>query len=493
MSGSLKRKVLVGGCWLYMLEGCSKVLLIMQTVILARLLMPEDFGIVGIFFIVSVALENFTKTGFNKALIQRNDINNRFLDTAWTVSIIRGILLFAILFIFSPVIVEFLNAPNALMVVRVLGISLMLKGFQNVGVIYFSKELNFKKEFFLKSGANITNFLISVPLAFTLRNEWAIVFGLLGSDMIGLILSFYLSSYRPRLAFDYNIFRNLFTYSKWLLLSSMVVFFSKQMDKVFVTKLLGEISLGIYVVAWRFARIPELLSKPIPNALFPAYSKYQNNPSYMKEKYIETLKYLSVFALPLVAGIVVMAKSFVYGFLGDKWAAAVLPMQILTVAIGLNLITSTSLSLFNAMGRTSFNFKVNIVKLIALIMFAYPLVIRYGVMGAAASYLMLSAVGLLVWKIEILDLLGFKLKDLKVILFSALTTTVMVAIILLANSIVVINNNIINFVMLLFLSIVTYVSAGCLIDKVLRYGFYQNIVSLFSLLKPLEKGMQKNV
>ena len=207
---SLKKKVLIGSFWLYALQGFSIVLLLLLTVILARLLTPAHFGIVGVFLILSSGLESFTNTGFNKALIQRKEVKKVYLDTAWTVSIVRGIILFTAIFFGGSLVVELLNTPKALPVIRVLGLTMLIQGFNNTGIIYFSKNLDFFKQFLLKGIPLLANFIVSVPLAFILRNEWAIAYGMLASSIVLLLFSFVLHPYRPRLRFNFEEFKLLF-------------------------------------------------------------------------------------------------------------------------------------------------------------------------------------------------------------------------------------------------------------------------------------------
>ena len=483
---SLRKKVLIGSLWLYALQALSGALLISQTIILARLLAPEHFGIIGVFFIVSGALESFTNTGFGKALIQRENIDINFLNTAWTVSITRGAILSVVIFLISPIIGEFFNAPKAIPVIRVLALCLLFRGFNNIGIIYFSKKLEFHKQFAWKICGFLANFLISIPLAFILRNEWAIVWGLLASDFITLLLSYVLHPYRPVPRFDFEAFKFLFEYGKWLFLSAIVVFFARQGDKVFVAKLLGEAGLGIYIVAWRFARMPELLTDPLPNALFPAYSKFQNNPTALKKKYTDTLSVIGFFSIPLVAGMIVLAKPFITIFLGDKWLPAALPMQILTLSVGLNIFNSTSGSLFNAVGQTIFAFKVNSARMIALCICIYPLIAYYGVTGASLCYLVLSFVSLIIWKYEIYKLFEFTLRDLNRLLFPAINTLLVVVVLLYFKFMVPITHVSI-FLVAACIIILLYFFFGLLIDKLTRFNFLQDFIEIMHILKPSQK------
>jgi len=263
------------------------------------------------------------------------------------------------------------------------------------------------------------------------------------------------------------------------------VFFSKQGDKIIVTKFLGEGLLGIYMIAWRFARIPELLTKPLPNALFPAYSKFQDNPKALKKKYIKTLRLISLLYIPLVGGMIVLARPFTSIFLGEKWIAAVLPMQILTFAIGISVIVYTSHSLFNAMGKTSFNFKVNLTCLLIMCIVVYPLVKNYGVVGAALCCLVMAVARIIVWKIEITKLIGFDIKDLSFLLFPIINTVFVIVVISLLGSWV--NTYHLGvFISTIVFAAVVYFSMGFIFSRVIGFNIFHDLIATFQLLKLLK-------
>tara|TARA_B100000519_G_C14260974_1_gene447953 strand:- start:7561 stop:9048 length:1488 start_codon:yes stop_codon:yes gene_type:complete len=479
VNSSLKNKVLTGTFWLYLLQFFTSGLQIVQTIILARILLPEHFGIVGIFLIFSNGLESFTNTGFNKALIQKKEVNKSYLDTAWTVSIVRGLLLFTIIYFGSPFIVDFLNTPDALPVVRVLGLIMLIQGFSNTGTVYFSRNLNFFKQFLWKGVPFLGNFIISIPLAITLKNEWAIAWGMLASSILYLFFSFYLHPYRPRLKYNHKIFKELFYYGKWLFLASVVAFFSKQGDKIFLANLLNPTLLGTYLIAWKFARLPEFLTNPLPNALFPAYSKMQDQQNVLREKYIEVLSIIGFFYIPFVGSMVVLAQPFVNLILGEKWIEAVLPMQILTLGVGICIIAYISTSLFNATGKTNFNFLMNSTHLLTTAIFIYPMIKNYGIAGAAICFLISSVFIFIVWKIEIFKLIRFDFLSLKCIFIPFLSTTFVVLIKLLVESYVVLSDLVI-LLSTIGIGSILYVFIGILLEKITGIDF---ILSLHKKVK----------
>ena len=467
---------------MHLLLASKRGLGLVQTIILAKLLTPEIFGVVGVFFIVSNALQSFTNTGFNKALVQSKHLENKHLDTAWTVSVLRGCLLSLLTFLSAPYVVRFLNAPEALNVIKVLSLSLFLQGFYNSGIVYFLRKLDFRKQFLWKISGFTTNFFVSLPLAFILRNEWALVWGVLASNLVDIVVSFTFHPYRPSFSFDYKVFKSLFRYGRWLLLSSIMFFFMTQLDKVVVTKLLGKAELGIYIIALRFARIPEMISNEIPNVMFPVYSKFQDDKAAIKNMFLKTIKVVNIFSIPLVGGIMVIAHPFVSLVLGDKWIDSVVPMQILTLATGVNVIVFGSLSMFNAIGKTNFVFKLNSIKLIVLVTILFPLAVYYKTTGIAVCYLILSLVGLFIWKLEISKVLKVTAKDMFFLIFPLTATLVFVAMIYGINLLAPISRYD-RFFFSVSLAIAVYFCCGLMVHKFTRYKVFSEVFEVLRALK----------
>ena len=277
-SESLSKKVVRGGMWVFALRFTSRGLGFVRTIILARLLAPEDFGLLGIAMLAIATLESFSQTGFQAALIQKKENVDSYLDTAWTVSAIRGIVLFLILFLFAPVVAKFFNSPQATLVIKVIAVSMLLSGFRNIGIIFFQKDLEFNKQFTYEFSAALTDVAISISLAFILRNVWALVWGGLAGHFIRFIMSYILRPYRPHVSFKKSEFKELFGFGKWVLGSSILGFLIIQGDDIFVGKMLGVTALGLYQMAYLISNLPATeITHVISQVTFPAYSRLQYN------------------------------------------------------------------------------------------------------------------------------------------------------------------------------------------------------------------------
>ena len=146
-SEGLSKKVVKGGFWAFTLRGFSRLFGIARLIFLARVLAPADFGLMGTALLVMSTLEAFSQTGFESALVQKTEDIEEYLDTAWTVSILRGIILFVILCLIAPCAASFFDEPAAKSIIRVSGFSILFQAFANIGIIYFHKELEFNKQF----------------------------------------------------------------------------------------------------------------------------------------------------------------------------------------------------------------------------------------------------------------------------------------------------------------------------------------------------------
>jgi O-antigen/teichoic acid export membrane protein len=351
-SERLATKVVKGGLWVFALRIINRGLGFVRTIILARLLIPEDFGLLGIAMLAISTLETFSQTGFHAALIQKKENIKSYLDTAWTVSAVRGIALFLILFLLAPVIASFFNSPKATLVIRVIAISTLLSGWRNIGIVFFRKELEFNKQFFYEFSATLVDLTVAISLAFTLRNVWALVWGGLAANLTRLFMSYVLHAYRPKLRLQKEEFHELFGFGKWILGSSIIIFLIIQGDDIFVGKILGVTALGLYQMAYLISNLPATeITHAISQVTFPAYSKLQDNLSKLREAYLRVLQIAAFLSFPTAGLIFVLAPDFTIIFLGEKWTPMVPIMQTLCIFGVTRSINATFGSFFTAIGK----------------------------------------------------------------------------------------------------------------------------------------------
>jgi len=476
-AGSIRNKVIAGGIWLYIFALSQKGLYVLQTIILARWLTPEHFGIVGIATIAMATLELFSNTGFNKALIQKKEADEKHLNVAWTVAVIRGLVLSVVLFLFAPSIAGFFKTARAVPVIRVLALSFLVNGFRNIGTVYFLKQLEFYKLFLFRSCGILASLVVSLSLVFLLRNEWAIVWGMLASHIALTIASYLFHPCRPRLLLSPAIFRELFKYSKWVVLSTIFLYIPIEGTKTVVTRVLGPASLGAYMIALRFAVLPPaIFNSAMQTVLFPTYAKLQDNPEQLKRVYFKALEFIMFVCIPVSGALIVFADPMVNILLGDKWSSAIVVMRVLALAFLLEAINNSGMHLFNACGRPASGFRMTLIKLVILAVVVYPLTTHYGILGTGFACLISSIVGCASWLWELGRNLQLHRSDFKFAAFPLCSTTALMALIYCFGFFVSLNQ-IHVFSSMLLLSVVSYLGLALLIHKFTRYEILKSSTS----------------
>lgn len=395
----LSRKVFKGGFWIFSLRFVSRLLGFIRTIILARLLSPHDFGLLGIAMLVIYALETFTQTGFHTALIRKQDDSSSDLDTIWTVNTIRVILLFLLLYPAAPFISDFFNAPESAAVIRVVAFSMILTGLRNPGIVYFQKKLEFDKIFKFELPSALVDLAVSVALAFILESVWALVWGGLAGNIFRLIMSFVLHPYRPRFHFHKDRFRELFGFGKWVLGSSILIYIVGQADNFFVGKMIGVAALGLYQIALTISYLPSSeISYVISQITYPAYSALQSDRAGFRDACLKVLK-TTVFCTALIVALIFsLIDDFTQLFLGPKWIAAVPIIKILVFSSFSATIIDLATPIFLAIGKPRLQTFLQFIRLAVLAGTIYPLSLWSGISGVAfsalLSFLFSSVVGL---------------------------------------------------------------------------------------------------
>ena len=473
-TASLAQRTVRGGLWVFSLRVVNKGLSIIRTVILARLLAPEDFGLFGIAVLALSTLEVFSQTGFQEALIQKKGSVTAYLDTAWTISVIRGSLLFIILFLTAPVIAEFFSASEAVLIIRIIALSTLLTGFRNVGILFLTKELDFKKKSFYEFSAALVDFVVSVLLVILLRNVWALVWGGLAGNLVRLIMSFIIHPSRPRFKFEKKKAVELFRYGKWLLGSGILIFLVTQGDDIFVGKLLGVTALAFYQMAYLWSNLPATeITHVISQVTFPAYAKLQDNLPRLRTAYTEVLQVTLLVSFPIAGAIFTLGPDFTQIFLGNHWLPMVPALQVLVIAGFIRSTGSLTGPLFQAVGRPDQGTKLQIAKLILLLIVIYPLTIRWGILGTALAVVINGIIVNPFAHLKAIRMVDGRVKDvIKILLLPGFSTLVMITFLYLIKSRLISTQSGFVFIFLLVAGLLTYVFTCVLLGKFFGIDVY---------------------
>jgi O-antigen/teichoic acid export membrane protein len=485
IDGDLSHKVTKGALWVTVSGICSRGLGIISSIILARLLLPSDYGLLAIATAIVSMMQGLTTTGFGSALIQKQKKPENFLNTAWTFELVKYFILFVILFFLAPLFALFFKEPAAIAVLRVISFSLIFQGLTNIGIIYFRKKLDFKRQFIFNIVPQIIYIIVVIPLAFVLRNVWALVWASVVRGLAVCAISYIMHPYRPHLDFNINKAKDLFNFGKWILGSSIIVIIRNQGITMFVGKFLGISVLGFFNRAGAFSTtLFQQLTEIIWQVGYPAYSQLQKVAVRLKRAYLLTLKLLTFFGLPMAGGLLILSWDFTHLFLTDKWIAIVPVIQVLCLIAMIVFITTPAGIMFQAVGRPSIGTKISAAGVIILAITIYPLSLKWGITGTAVSILLSSLLTLPVhcfMAIKIAKCSGREF--IRPILLALINTGIMMSGIFGLKNYFFIQISFVQFFSLVFIGAAIYFMVAYFFDRYFNYGIYKLIRERITALK----------
>lgn len=383
---TVDRRMASGAIWMVLARICDKSIGLVGMIILARLLAPQDFGLVAMAAAVVALVELVRSFGFDVALIQNQDATREHYDTAWTFNIILGVAIALGLLLVAHPAAVFFDEPRLEAVIQWLAVPAFVTGFDNVGTVLFRKELELHKEFKYLLLKRIAMFAITVPLAFVFRSYWALVAGTVAGKTIGVGLSYLLHPYRPSLCLAAR--RQLFGFGKWLIIGSTVNFFSQKSADFAIGKFAGAHALGVFGISYDLSTmISSQLTAPINRAVFPGYAKKSHDLALLRNSYLDVMGVMASLATPAAFGLAAVAPLAVPLVLGEQWMEAVPVVATLAFYGLLSSLKANGHYVYMALGRPKIATYLGITQLVVLLPMAIYGAWHSGATGAASGYL----------------------------------------------------------------------------------------------------------
>ena len=343
-----------GAAWTVAARLAIRSIGIVSTIILARLLVPADFGLVAMAYMIYGFIEIMGEFSFDVALIQKQDAGRDYYDTAWTLSILRGLITAAVMFASAGAAAIWLAEPRLVEIIYVFCFTAVAAGFVNIGIVDLRKDMTFGKDFRFMVGVKLCMFVVTIAAAFALRTYWALVIGIVSGSVARLVLGYIMHPYRPRLSLAR--WREIMHFSRWLLLNNILIFANQRSDGLIVGKILGAATLGLYTIAYEIATLATTeLVMPIRRALFPGYAKLAHDPVALRKSFVNGFALIIMLGAPSAVGIGLVADPMVRFLLGDKWLEAIPLLQVLAIIGLIKILFANSDPLFLALGRPYFN------------------------------------------------------------------------------------------------------------------------------------------
>ena len=382
------RQAIKGISWMSLFRIISRILAFFKIAVLARVLTPSQFGVFGIASIVLAFLEIITETGINIILIQAKKETKEYLDSAWVVSIARGIIICLGIIIFSPLISSFFKTPDAFGILLLISLVPLIRGFINPAEIQFRKELNFKYEFWFRTILFLVDATVAIIFALITQSVYSLVIGLLAGALLEVILSFVLIKPTPKLILNGTYLREILHKGKWITAYGILNYLSENGDNIFVGKMLGSSSLGIYQMAYKLSILPiSEVSDVVSQVVFPVYSKIEEDTKRLLKAYFKTMALTILGAVSLGGIIFLFSKELVTIILGSQWLPAVPVLKVLSIYGIFRTISGPTSALFLAKGKQNYVTLMNFTRFATILITIYPLILTYGMMGAGYSVL----------------------------------------------------------------------------------------------------------
>lgn len=328
--GSVYKHMLRGSLWAVGQNFSIRLIGLFNTVILARLLAPDDFGLVTMAAMVLGFLNSFVDLGHSALLMRQSVATPEHCDTAWTFSMLRGIVVAALLALLSPWIATYFRDDRVIAITLILALNSLMSNAYSIGLVLLRKELNFSIEFYFNLACRLVVLVVTLSLAFWLRSYWAIVIGSIVGTLFGLMVSFRVHPYRAKLSFAK--WREYLDFSLVMIPLNVAFYFNSRVDAFVVGRLGSASILGVYNVAAELATMLTIdLMQQISRGLYPNFATLLNDRQKMVEAYLTAISALTTISVAFGLGLWVVSDDFVHVVLGAKWLAAIPLLQWLAI------------------------------------------------------------------------------------------------------------------------------------------------------------------
>ena len=391
---SLKQQTIYGTWWSAVEKISLAGIQFLLQIILARLLTPADYGVIGILAIFLALANAFIDCGFTSALVQNQQRTEEDFSTAFYFNIVISLFFFLVLFVAAPYIAAFYEMPILTPVTRVLSLSLPISALSAVNRTKLQIAVDFKTQMKASLCAVLLSGIIGIILAYKGFGVWALVTQTISNALLNSLLLFYFIRWLPKCWFSVPSFKKMFDFGSKLLAASLLDVFYFNMYPLVIGKLFSAANLGLYSRASSFAQVPPLLTNSIVTRVtFPIFSQIQDDTKRLFFVYKKYLAVLSSVYAPIVLGLCAISRPMILFLIGDKWMGAIPLLRILCVAVLFDCLTNVNLNLLYVKGYTNLVLKLNIVK--RIISFTILLIsLPFGIIGLCWGQAIYSQIAL---------------------------------------------------------------------------------------------------
>ena len=360
---SLKDKTVKGTIWSGIDNVAQYVVSFVVSIILARLLSPDDYGLIGIIYIFTAICNSLINAGFSSALIRKKEITENDYSTAFIVNLGMSLLLYVVIFVCAPFISDFFNREELVMLTRVTTLGIVLGALGLVQQTRLTKRIDFKTQTKITLIASVISGVVGIGMAFLGYGVWSLVVqGLVGQGLRTALLWFY-NRWSPRLYFSKDSFRSLFGFGWKMMVSGLLATIWKELNQVVIGKFYSPSTLGQYTRARNFSELlSNNLTTVVQRVTFPVLSEIQDDTAKMVAAYRQIIK-MTMFVVAISSILLAaISEPFIYCLIGTKWHDAAVYLPLICVAGSLYPLHAINLNMLQVQGRSDIFLKLEIVK-----------------------------------------------------------------------------------------------------------------------------------
>jgi len=398
-----KRQVLAGFGWQALSSYMNRIVGLLTTLILAKLLAPEEFGVVAIASMIIEVLQLLKDMGLSEALIYQKRDDAVLVDTAHTILVGFNTVLFLIAAIVSPFAASYYESPIVMPVILVLSSNLIWDSLRSVPRTLIRRNIDFGKLVIPEVVPVAVSCVISVVMALTGFGVWSLVAKTVVHSMLGYVLLRHILPYQPSFRFDKAAARELFQYGKFIVGTTMLLVLLYNIDRFFVSSVLGLAAVGIFDLAMRISDLPvKQFSHMMGTVMFPVFSKIERSGEGLGRAFAKTFKYVALVCVPVAIGISVYGPPLISLVYGTRWAGLVAPLKWLALYAMFRSLSAIISDALKATGHPMIVMHVGMFKLAAIGGLGVPVLYRYGLVGICVLIVVTYAAALCweLWKVS---------------------------------------------------------------------------------------------
>lgn len=386
---SLKARFAGGAAWLSTGSVIENAFRIVRNLILVRLIAPEAFGVLALVLGLNAAVISLTEIGIREAIVQHPEgETEEYLNTAWFLSLGRGIAIYALIYIIAPYYASFFGNPDLSLYVRFSSLNILFDSAMSIRVYVLIKQMSYKRWIIINNGGSLFGVTVIIILACYIQNIWVLLLGALLESFAHFVLSYLICPFVPHFRFAGKAGRDLVKFVRGAMGIPMMHFIFTRIDTFFIGKMLPAASLGLYDMCSSLAKTPSTLATGfIGLTTLPIFSRKQADKATLNTMIVQLNTALGFVAFPLIVFMACYGHEVLTFVYGVQYAAVSVPFAIIFGTGILSMIFAPVVSLFYAVGRPESVRFFGIVRVIVMSVLVYPAVKYYGLTGATLASL----------------------------------------------------------------------------------------------------------